>query len=176
MNAKTIPTVKDSFTPWLNLYSAFRPLDFIESQIKKYGDFYKFEVPNKPPVIVVSNPQAVEKIFTAPSNTFKSAEGNEIFSFLLGDNSILLLDGEAHKTRRRLIMPPFHGEILQKYSQTIIEITEGFCDRLTIGKPFNVRRCMQDITLQVILNVVFGINSSSRYERLKSLLVRETPP
>ena len=171
MNAKTIPTVKDSFTPWLNLYSAFRPLDFIESQIKKHGDFYQFKVPNKPPVIVVSNPQAVEEIFTAPSNTFKSAEGNEVFSFLLGDNSILLLDGEAHKTRRRLIMPPFHGEILQQYSQTIIEITEGFCDRLKMGKPFNVRRCMQDITLQVILNVVFGINSSSRYERLKSLLV-----
>ena len=169
---KTIPTAKSSFSPLLNLYSAFRPLSFIENYTKKYGDFYRFKIPNNPQIIVVSNPQAIKEIFTATPDAFRSAEANKIFSFLLGSNSILLLDGQAHRNRRRLIMPPFRSEALQQYEQKIVEVTNLYCDRLKIGEPFEVRSWMQDITLEVILNVVFGIDTGSKHEKIKSLLVK----
>ena len=168
---KPIPTAKKSFSPLLNLYSAFRPLQFIEEYTKKYGDFYRIKVNKNSSVIVVSNPLAIEEIFTTNSNTFKSAEANKVFSFLLGDNSILLLDGKKHKERRRLLMPPFHGVSLHKYSQEIVAITNKVCDRLEVERSFKVRPLMQEITLQVILNLVFGMESGTRYEQLKNLLV-----
>ena len=57
---KTIPTAERSFNSLLNLYSAFRPVQFIEKYTRKYGDFYRLKVANNPPVIVVSNPLAIE--------------------------------------------------------------------------------------------------------------------
>ena len=168
---KTIPTAKGSFNPLINIYSAFRPLSFVEKYTKKYGDFYRFKLSSERPIIVVSNPQAIEEIFTASPNTFKSAEANKVFSFLLGDNSLLLLDGKAHRNRRRLLMPPFHGELLQECSNKIVEITNNVCDRLEPERSFAVRSYMQEITLRVILNVVFGIDRSTRYERLRESLV-----
>ncbi len=166
-----IPTAEGSFNLFLNLYSTFRPSEFVEKYTKKYGDFYKLKVPNNPSVIVIINPQAIEEIFTASADTFQSANANKVFSFLLGDNSILLLDGKAHKNRRRLLMPPFHGESLQQSSNKIISITNKVGDRLEVDKPFEVRPFMQEITLRVILNVVFGIDSGTRYEQLRKLLV-----
>ena len=168
---KIIPTTEKSFTPLLNLYSAFRPLEFIEEYTKKYGDLYRMKVPGNYPVIVVSNPQAIEEIFTSDGNTFKSAEANKALSFLLGDNSILLLDGKSHADRRRLLMPPSHGESLYRCSQKIVSITNRVCDRLQVERSFKVRPLMQEITLRVILNVVFGMDSGVRYEQLRELLV-----
>ena len=167
---KTIPTAKKSFGSLSNLYSAFRPLQFIEKNTSKHGDFYRTKVANTP-VVIVSNPQAIEEIFTANSNSFSSAEANKIFRFLLGDNSILLLDGKKHTERRRLLMPPFHGESLHECSQKIVDITNRVGDRLKTNQPFEVRPVMQEITLRVILNVVFGLDSGTRYERLRELLV-----
>lgn len=168
---KTIPTANESFTPMLNLYSAFRPLNVLENYTKKYGDFYRLKVSNNYSVIVVSNPQAVKEIFTASTNIFESAKANKVLHFLLGDNAILLLDGEIHRNRRHLLMPPFHGESLQKSIDKIVEITQQVYSSLKINYSFKVRDCMQEITLRVILNVVFGFNSGAKSERLRKLLV-----
>jgi cytochrome P450 family 110 len=171
INMKTIPTANESFTALLNLYSAFRPLNVVENYTKKYGDFYRLRVSNNNSFIVLSNPQAVKEIFTASPNIFESAKANKVLNFLLGDNAILLLDGQVHRNRRRLLMPPFHGESLQKNTDRIVEITNEVFSRIQINTPFKVRDCMQEITLRVILNVVFGLDSGAKSKRLRKLLV-----
>lgn len=85
---KTIPTANESFTPLLNLYSAFRPLNVVENYTKKYGDFYRLKVSNNNSVIVVSNPQAVKEIFTASPNIFKSASVNKFFHKVINLNHL----------------------------------------------------------------------------------------
>ena len=170
---KTIPTVK-STSGWLRtiriLDAILRPLNFMEKRASQYGDLYQITFKDSPPTIMTSNPQAIEAIFTASPDTFEVGRGNKNLSFLVGDNSLLLLDGKKHKNRRRLLMPPFHGESLQKCSQQIVKITNKVCDRLEINKPFKVRSLTQEITMRVILTVIFGIDSGARYERLRELL------
>jgi cytochrome P450 len=39
-----------------------------------------------------------------------------------------------------------------------------------IGKPFNIRESMQEITLRVILRVVFGLNEGELFESLRRSL------
>ena len=170
---KQIPTVK-STSGWLRtirqLNAILRPLEFAEQRSRKYGDFYQVTFKNSPPTIVTSNPQAIEDIFTASPDKFEVGRGNKGLSFLVGDNSLLLLDGKEHRNRRRLLMPPFHGESLQKCSEQIIQITNKVGNRLETNKPFKVRSLTQEITLRVILSVVFGIDSGARYDRLRELL------
>ena len=170
---KQIPTVK-STSGWLRTFrqikAILRPLEFIEQRTRKHGDFYQVTFKNSPPTIMTSNPQAIEEIFTASPDTFEVGRGNKMLSFLVGDNSLLLLDGKKHRNRRRLLMPPFHGESLQKCSEQIVKITNKVSDRLEINKPFKVRSLTQEITMRVILSVVFGIDSGERYDRLRELL------
>ena len=169
----TIPTV-ESTSGWLRtiriLNAILRPLDFMEKRERQYGDFYQITFKDSPPTIMTSNPQAIEDIFTASPDKFVVGRGNKILSFLVGDNSLLLLDGKKHRNRRRLLMPPVHGESLQKCSQQIVNITNKVCDNLKLNKPFKVRSLTQEITMRVILTVVFGIDSGVRSERLRELL------
>ncbi|MBE9167836.1 cytochrome P450 [Pleurocapsales cyanobacterium LEGE 06147] len=164
----------------------FRPLDYFDDDRKRYGDIYQLGGLTSPPFVIVSNPQAIEEIFTASPDSFEVGRGNASLSFLLGDNSLLLLDGEPHRQKRRLLMPAFHGECLQSYSQSICEITEQVTGRTSpalegrgqpltnqwlVGKSFPVRLYMQEITLRVILQAVFGLNRrQERYEQLRRLL------
>ena len=92
---KQITTVK-STSGWLRtirqIDSILRPLEFLENRNQKYGDFYQVTFKNSPPTIVTSNPKAIEDIFTASPDKFEVGRGNKMLSFLVGDNSLLLLD------------------------------------------------------------------------------------
>lgn len=170
---KEIITVK-STSGWLRtirqINGILRPLESMEQRSRKYGDFYQVTFKNSPPTIVTSNPRAIEDILTASPDKFDVGRSNKMLNFLVGDNSLLLLDGKEHRNRRRLLMPPFHGEALDKCSEQIIDITNKACDRLDTNKPFKVRPLTQEITMRVILSVVFGIGSGERYDRLRELL------
>ena len=170
---RQIPTVQSSsgvFRTIRLINAIFDPLEFWEERNRKYGDLYQIKFKNSPPTVVISNPQAVETIFTAPPDFFEVGRANKGLSFLVGDLSLLLLDGKAHKHRRRLLMPHFHGEYLQKFNHQIVDITKKVCQNLEINKSFKIRPVMQEITLRVILRVVFGIDSTARAERLRELL------
>lgn len=168
---KSIPVAGNNSSLILNLYSIFRPLDFMQKYNKRYGDFYRFVDKKNLSINITSNPQAIREILTIDSNVFDSGKANKNLNFLLGDNSLILLDGKAHKNRRRLLMPSFHGESLQQYSQKIISITNQVSDRLEVNQPFAVRPLMQEITLKVMLNLVFGLDSEQQCQRLGNLLV-----
>jgi cytochrome P450 family 110 len=169
----TIPTVKSTsglLRTFRQVNAILRPVEFMERRSQKYGDFYQVTFKNSPPTIMTCNPQAIEEILTASADKFDVGRGNKMLSFLVGDNSLLLLDGKTHKRRRKLLMPPFHGESLHRCSQQIVEITNQVSDLLELNQPFKVRSLTQEITMRVILSVVFGIDSGTRYDRLRELL------
>jgi cytochrome P450 len=98
-------------------------------------------------------------------------EVNDIVRPLLGDNSVILLGGDRHKKRRKLLMPPFHGERMRNYGETIANIADKITYSWNQNTAFLARDLMQDITLDVILQVVFGLNEGTRLEELKRRLV-----
>jgi unspecific monooxygenase len=146
------------------------PLEFLDSCAKRYGDTFTVNLRNFEPFVFLSHPQAIREIFTTDPKRFDSGRGNKILESLVGENSLSLLDGDRHRQQRRLIMPPFHGERMQAYSQLIGDITEQVASQWQVGKPICIRDQMQDITLQVIMQAVFGLQEGARYQRLKPLL------
>jgi cytochrome P450 len=148
-----------------------RPIQTLESSRQKYGDIYYTEFNSFPPQLVISDPQAIQEIFTADSKLFESGAGNQIIQPLVGANSLILLDGDRHVQQRKLLMPPFHGERMRAYGQIIRDITEQVTSQWTIGQPFVARSSMQDISLEVILRSVFGLKEGERYQQIKQILV-----
>lgn len=147
-----------------------QPVKYVEDFAKTYGDHFTIWGSKDTHIIYFSQPQALEQIFTADPKCFTSGVGNGGLGFLLGDNSLILLDGDRHQRQRQLLTPPFHGERMRAYGEDIREITEQVSNQWNIGKPFNIRTSMQEITLRVILRVVFGLDEGQRFQELQHLL------
>lgn len=67
-------------------------------------------------------------------------------------------------------MPPFHGEKVKSYARLICQIAERVASQWQVNNPFIARDVMQDITLEVILQVIFGLSEGERYQQIKPLL------
>lgn len=147
----------------------FDPLNYLEDYFSKYGDIFALGS-SETPFIYISNPQGIQEILTTDKTQFKTAAGGDFLRTLLGDNSLLFLQGKKHQRERKLLTPPFHGERLQTYRQLIYDLTDEVTQKLQVNQGFNVREVMQEITLKVILKAVFGIASGARYEQLQNLL------
>ncbi|MGB3654596.1 MAG: cytochrome P450 [Rivularia sp. (in: cyanobacteria)] len=145
----------------------FQPLEYLEDFAQVYGDRFSLPTKDGNNTVYFSDPQAMEQIFTADANTLEAGKGNRILKFLLGDNSLILLDGEIHQRQRKLLAPPFHGDRMRAYGMTICEIAQQISDEWQTGKPFNIRESMQEITLSVILSAVFGLDEGKRLNELR---------
>ena len=149
----------------------FRPLDFLEECNQKYGDTFNLNLMGLPPFTVVSNPQGIEEILSVDAKQFDVGRTNNLAASLLGDNSLVLLDGFQHRRQRKLMMPPFHGEKVKSYAETICQITEKVANRWQDKSTFVAQKAMQDITLETILHVVFGLSEGERYQKIKPPLI-----
>src|SRR4028119_1003609 len=146
------------------------PLYYLDNNYQRYGDLFTGKFSNFPPQVIISNPQAIQEIFTADSQLFESGTGNQIALPLVGSNSLLLLVGERHLQQRKLLMPPFHGERMKAYGQVICNTTEKVIKNWTPGKSLIAQSIMQEISLEVILHAVFGLNEGERYQQIQQLI------
>ncbi|MBD2694458.1 cytochrome P450 [Anabaena catenula] len=147
----------------------FNPLQLMETSAKIHGDFFTLRLSTEQPLVFISNPEAIQEIFTTPPEHFDAGRGNKLIKPLVGENSLLLLDGAPHQRQRRLLTPPFHGERMKAYGQIITDMTKQVISNWQIGEPFSVRDSMQEISLRVILQAVFGLSEGERLTRLQKL-------
>lgn len=164
-----LPNCVTSPSWWQLINWIVDPLGFQDKQSRKYGDIFTVQLSGLGPYVIVGNPQAIQDIFSQDSK-FDSGRGNGLAEPLIGQNSLMLLDGDRHRRERKLLMPPFHGERLHTYAQQISLITQQFASQWPVGEPFIARTAMQKISLEVILQVVFGLSEGDRYQQLKPLL------
>ena len=146
------------------------PLDYLDHCAKRYGDIFTLKLSGFRPFVFINNPQGIQEIFTADAKKFDAGRSNGIIRPLLGDNSLILLDGERHKRERKLLMPPFHREKVKSYAQLICQITQRVASQWQVNQPLVARTVMQDITLEVILHAVFGLSEGDHYQQIKPLL------
>ena len=122
-------------------------------------------------MVFFTDPVAIRQIFTGEPERFRAGKANAVFEMFFGPNSLLLLDGARHKRERRLLMPPFHGERMRLYGAMMCEIADRSIDAWPVDRSFPVHARLQDITLEVMLRVVFGVADEARLVRLGKAVV-----
>jgi hypothetical protein len=149
-----------------------QPLDFLEACARDFGDTFTLRVlgPNSPPVVFFSSPDAIQLIFTTYADRLELGKVTHIFRPLVGERSLIMQQGAQHQRSRQLLMPALHREQLNSQGQQICALTQQQIAGWKLGDAIAVRQEMSEISLQVILQVVFGLVSGERYERLRQLL------
>ena len=147
-----------------------RPMPFLERCQERYGDIFTVRIAHQGTWVMVAHPDMVKQVFTGDPAVFHAGEGNVILRPLVGSNSVLQLDDAPHMAQRKLLLPPFHGERMQRYGDLLTEIAEREIDGWPTGAPFALWPRMQAITLEVILRAVFGLEEGERLEALRTRL------
>jgi len=157
----------------LQLYQwTAHPIEFMEDAARRYGDCFQVRFPNNPPLIFTSNPEMIRQVFTGKPEELYAGLANRIAEPTVGSNSLLLLDGEEHIRERRRVTPPFHGERMLAYGLTMRESTGRVIDRWETGQAFPLHAQLQGITLNIILETIFGLSQGESLERFRELFVR----
>jgi cytochrome P450 family 135 len=136
----------------------------------RYGDIFTLKLIYEGTWVMVGDPEAVKRIFTGDPRVFHAGEGNQIIEPLLGSNSLLVLDEKAHMGQRKLLLPPFHGERMKAYGETMGEIASREIGSWPTGVPYELRPRMQALTLEIILRTVFGVREGERMTELRDAL------
>jgi len=147
------------------------PLGFLSDQQRRYGDIFAIRFPYFGRIVYVAEPGLVKALFTGDPAVFHAGEANaSILEPALGPNSVLTLDDAPHLRQRKLLLPPFHGERVERYGELITEITRREMESWPIGEPFALRPHTQRITLAVIMRAVFGVHDEDRLARFEGLI------
>jgi cytochrome P450 len=137
---------------------------------ERYGDIFTLRIAYEGVWVMLADPEAVRQVFTGDPRIYHAGEGNQILAPILGRNSILVLDEKPHMSQRRLLLPPFHGERMQGYGETMREIAAREIDSWPLGTPYQLRPRMQAMTLEIILRTVFGVRESEKLVELRDAL------
>ncbi len=139
---------------------------------KRFGETFTLRIAHEGTWVMLSNPDDVKAVFTGDPRLLHAGEANRVLLPILGEHSLLLLDGDEHMTQRKLMLPPFHGARMQSYGELMAEIARAEIERWPSGTPIRVRPRMQAVTLEIILRAVFGLTEGDQLTRLRVELRR----
>ena len=150
------------------------PVGYMENAAKNNPDLFAAEVIGfGGNLVFVNHPEAIKELLSKDRQRFPAlGSENGILRPMVGDNSIFLISGDRHKARRKLLLPPFHGERMDTYGKLIRDLTLSIFGRLSPGQTFTARNLTQDVSLQVILEAVYGLNKGERSQKLRQLMTQ----
>ncbi len=149
------------------------PLGFLIGFQRRYGDVFRVSFPFYKDLTYVADPALVKQLFTTPPERVHAGEANAtVLEPALGPHSVLTLDEAPHMRQRKLLLPPFHGERIERYGELMREVTLAEMESWPVGEPFALRPHTQRITLAVIMRAVFGVHDEARLSRFEALIER----
>jgi cytochrome P450 len=137
---------------------------------RRFGPMFTLQVAYEGTWVVVSDPELIKQVFTGDPKVFHAGEGNDVLRPLLGEHSLLTLDEDPHMSQRKLLLPPFHGRRMAGYEATMREIAAREIESWPTGVPYRLRPRMQALTLEIIIETVFGVHGGARLDELRAAL------
>src|ERR671915_1659622 len=144
----------------------FAPGLMLDRMRKRYGDLVLMRTLFDPGFVMVFDPDLVKQVFRAPPEQLRAGEANAVLGPVVGERSVLLLDGAEHLRHRKLLLPPFHGQRMRAYESVMREAADRAIDSWPVGEPFALLPSMQALTLEVIARAVFGVEEGARQDEL----------
>ena len=134
-----------------------RQIEFVFRARRRFGDVFRMRGTIGGDPVITSHPDHVRSLFTAKPEQAPSLTGQSPLRPIVGPNSVLTAVGPRHMRQRKLLLPPFHGDAIDRYARMITSVTEREIDGWPLGRPFALAPRMQAITLDVIMSGIFGI-------------------
>jgi cytochrome P450 len=148
-----------------------RPTALLRRAQARYGEPFTLRTAwSDAPLVLFSDPNEIKRTYAQPPDVLQGGEAAGFLEPFAGRNSILILHGEAHTRQRKLVMPAFHGEALQRWTDTIAQLAHQELDTWEPGKALKALPRMRALTLEVIQRVIFGSQDPELRDALRTAL------
>jgi cytochrome P450 family 135 len=148
-----------------------RPLQSLLGWRERYGDVFTVPLLVFGVGVYVCDPSAIREMLTGEQSDLHAGEANAPLSSVLGERSVLVLDGREHLRQRKLLLSPFQGSAIQSFRTIIRDVAAAEVSNWREGERFVMRERMRALTFEVIVRAVFGVSERDRIERLRGALV-----
>jgi cytochrome P450 len=144
-----------------------RPAASLDRLRQRYGKRITVQLPFQPPFVILSDPDEIKELFTAPPDAIHPGEGARILGQIVGSKSVILLDEAPHLEQRKLLLPAFHGEKMKRLTGLMTELAQREVQSWPTGQPVALHPKLQRVTLEIILRAVFGLEQGQRLDDLR---------
>jgi cytochrome P450 family 135 len=145
---------------------------FIAACTRRYGPTFTLRVASMGTLVYLTDPADIKTVFAGDPRIFHAGEANSMLTGLLGDSSVLVIDDDLHRDRRRLMLAPFARDAVAAQASTMAQIAEDNIAGWPVGQTFPVAPKMSEITLEVILRIVIGASDPARLAELRRVMPR----
>jgi len=145
-----------------------RPTAFLAGCRQRFGPRFTLRLLVNSPVVMLSDPDEVREVFTAPADVLHPGEGARVLEPVVGSHSVILLDEGEHLEQRRLMLPAFHGEQMVRLAELVAEVAERETASWPEEDAAPLHPRLQALTLEIILRAVFGLDPGERLDGLRS--------
>lgn len=143
---------------------------FVAACRRRYGSVFTLRIASVGTLVYLDDPADIKTIFAGDPSTYHAGEANSLLSGFVGESSVLVIDEDLHRDRRRLMMAPFQRDAVARQAGVISEIAAANIDRWPVGTEFPVAPRMSEITLEVILRTVIGATDPARLTALREIM------
>ena len=147
-----------------------RPMAYLEQQRARYGKRFTLRMLATPPFVLLSDPDEIKQVFTAPPEVLHPGEGARLLEPIVGRHSVILLDEAEHLEQRKLMLPAFHGERMERLVGLMTEVAEREVADWPRDEPISMHPRLQALTMEIILRAVFGLDPGPRLDGLRTRL------
>ena len=152
-----------------------KPDRYMNMAMQQAPDMFVADISGEDGYVFVNHPEGMRRMITdRRQKFFAGSKDNQILQPIVGENSLILIEGDRHKKRRKLLLPPFHGERMHSYGKLICDLTHDIISRLKPNQPFVARQVSQTISLQVILEAVYGLQDREQSQELQQRITSLT--
>lgn len=144
----------------------------LEASFRRFGETFTIHSPVFGTEVVITRPDTLKQVFTGDPDVLHAGEGNSFLATIVGNRSVLLLDGKEHLRQRRLMLPAFHGERMQHYVETMRDVTAQTSTRWGAGERLGMHTVMQRVTMDIILRAVLGLEAEHEIRPVRDQLTR----
>lgn len=147
-----------------------RPLAFTRRLQERLGTPFTLRLVAQPTFVVLTDPADIRALLTAPPDVLHPGEGARLLEPIVGANSVILLDEAVHMEQRKLMLPAFHGDRMQRLTGLMEELTARELESWPVDEPVELHPRLQRLTLEIILRAVFGLDEGPRLDLLRARL------
>jgi cytochrome P450 len=148
-----------------------RPMETLLGWHRRYGDVFTAKYLIFGTGVYVADPAEIRALMTGDQSDLHAGEANAPLAGVLGNHSVLVLDGPEHLRQRKLLLPPFQGSAVTAFRDVIRDVAEAEVARWRPGQELVMRDRMRTLTFEVICRAVFGVTEPARVERLRAAML-----
>lgn len=138
---------------------------------RRYGDVFTIRcAPRDQHLVFLNRREHIKEVFTGDPAVFHAGEGNVLLRTVMGPHSVLLVDDEVHARARKLLMPAFNGAALRSYEGLVGVLAKREVDTWRPGETLTALDRMNALTLEIIMQVVFGVTEDEHLARLRPVV------